>query len=154
MPSTLPPDLTGIVLRVPEADGIAPFAHITLLAPFGDGETPSDAEIADVAEFFSEIAPIGFRLVGESRFPNGVRYLCPEPAATFRRLTHDLHRLFPEYPPYRGEFSDVVPHLTIPDDAPAFTGELSVVARTATLLRYAGGEYRVLGEFPFGNTAA
>lgn len=154
MSPTAPPEITGIVLRVPEADRLAPYAHITLLAPFGRDNEPTEGELADVEEFFSDMAPIHFRLVGESRFPDGLRYLCPEPASTFRRLTHDLHRLFPEYPPYRGEFSHVVPHLTVPDDAPPFDTELDVVIRAASLLRYDGGAYRELRQFPFGTSAA
>jgi len=148
------PQMTGIVLRVPEADRLAPYAHITLLAPFGGENGPTEAELADVEEFFADIAPIRVRLAGESRFPDGVRYLCPEPAATFRRLTHDLHALFPEYPPYRGEFSQVVPHLTLPDDAPAFDDAIDITVRAAVLLRYADGAYQVLQTFPFGTSAA
>ena len=40
-------------------------------------------------------------------------YLSPEPVETFRQLTEVVTKRFPETPPYGGQFTDVVPHLTV-----------------------------------------
>ena len=154
MVETFLPELTGVVLRVRELDAVVPYAHITLLAPFGGDGGPTAGEIADLEDFFAEVAPFDFRLAGESQFPDGPRYWCPEPAATFRRLTHDLHRAFPEYPPFRGEFATVVPHLTVADDTPAFDRELHVTAREATLLRHDESGFCEIRTFALGTSAA
>jgi 2'-5' RNA ligase len=151
---TTPSDITGIVVRVRELDAQVPYAHITLLAPFGADGGPTSDEMDDLEAFFAEVAPFEFRLTGESRFPDGPRYWCPEPAAHFRRLTHELHRVFPEYRPPVSDFATNVPHLTVPDDAPAFGAELRAMAREATLLHSHGDEFRELRTFALGTSAA
>jgi hypothetical protein len=39
--------------------------------------------------------------------------LAPEPDEPFRQLTLSIWNLFPETPPYRGKWSDIVPHLSV-----------------------------------------
>jgi hypothetical protein len=148
--------VTGIVILVPEATHLAPYAHVTLLAPFGRDGGPTVEEIGEVERFFADVTPFDFTLDGESTFPGGLRYLCPEPAITFSRLTHRLHRLFPEYPPYGGAYDLVVPHLTIPADAPAAGAPLRARAHEAVLLHgdLEEATYSVLARFPFGTSAA
>jgi hypothetical protein len=152
--ATYLPVITGLVLMVPEARQITPHAHITLLAPFGRDQQPSKGELDEVEAFFAEQAPFGYRLTDVCDFPDGTRYLAPEPAAKFSRLTHALHRLFPEYPPYEGKFDLVVPHLTIPQDA--VVGPLPILghAREATLLRADNGSFEELASFPLGASVA
>ena len=58
-------------------------------------------------------------------------WLAPRPDPPFRALTEALWARFPDHPPYRGEFADVVPHLTIGHDVPV--DELSAAAVTARL---------------------
>lgn len=154
MPQTFLPVITGVVLMVPEARAITPYAHITILAPFGKDQDPTSGELADVEEFFAGQPTFDFRLTEVCTFPGGGRYLAPDPAARFSRMTHALHHVFPEYPPYGGEYDLVVPHLTIPDDA--VVGPLPIVAhaRRATVLHYEDGEYTEIASFPFGATAA
>jgi hypothetical protein len=152
-PTALPP-INGLALLVPEARDLAPFAHVTLLAPFGKDDGPTPGELADVEEFFADEAPFDYQLTQESRFPDGPRYLSPDPAGRFSRLTHALHQLFPEYPPYAGRFGLVVPHLTIPDDA--VVGDLPIPchARVASLLHLEDGVFTELAAFPLGTSAA
>lgn len=154
MTETQLPVITGVVIMVPEAKAIVPSAHITLLAPFGEDMVPTDGELADLEEFFAEQVAFDFALTGVSQFPQGVRYLAPEPAARFTRLTHGLQRVFPEYPPYRGSFDLVVPHLTIPDDALVEGLPIRSQAREASVLHYADGTFTELASFPFGTSAA
>lgn len=143
---------TGLVIMVPEAKGIVPAAHITLLAPFNPD--PTDGELAELEELLAEQAVFDAELTGVSQFPGGNRYLVPEPATRFSRLTHALHRHFPEYPPYEGRFDLVVPHLTIPEDAGVGPLPIRFQVRTATLLRRDGAEFTELAAFPFGSSAA
>lgn len=154
MAETFLPEMTGVVLRVRELDTIVPYAHITLLAPFGADGGPTSDEMDDLERFFADVAPFPFDITGESRFPEGARYWCPEPVATFRRLTHDLHRAFPEYPPYQGAFASVVPHLTVPDDAASFDHEFRVHVREATLLHHDESGFTELRSFALGTSAA
>jgi 2'-5' RNA ligase len=148
--------MTGIVILVPAAEAYADHAHVTLLAPFGRDSRPTPDEVGELARFFADVTPFDFTITGESRFPSGIRYLVPEPASTFSRLTHRLHRLFPEYPPYGGEFEIVVPHLTIPDGVDAQPLPVQVQAREATLLHHDAtrDHASVLARFPFGTSAA
>lgn len=139
---------------VPELDAVTPYAHITVLAPFGALPWPTPAEVEDVAAFCAEVTAFDLTLTGLSRFPSGLRYLSPEPAATFRRLTHELHRAFPEYPPYGGRFEVVVPHLTVPDDIAMPQLPIHARAVEAALLHVDGYQTRVLDTFPFGTSAA
>jgi hypothetical protein len=151
---TFLPVVTGVVLMVPEARAIMPFAHITILAPFGKDQDPTPGELADVEEFFAEEAPFDYQLTQVCTFPDGLRYLSPDPAGRFSRMTHALHQVFPEYPPYDGKFDLVVPHLTIPDDAGVGPLPIQAHAREATLLHHEKGVWTELATFPFGTSAA
>ena len=153
-PDTFAPVITGLVLMVPEARTVTPHAHITLLAPFGARTGPTPGELDEAARFFADQSPFDYRLTGVSTFPQGSHYLVPEPGAKFSRLTHALHRRFPEYPPYAGAFDLVVPHLTVPDDARIPPLPLVAHARAATLLHADNGTFTELATFPFGTSAA
>jgi hypothetical protein len=152
-PTALPP-INGLALLVPEARDLAPFAHVTLLAPFGKDDGPTPGELADVEEFFADEAPFDYQLTQESRFPDGPRYLSPDPAGRFSRLTHALHQLFPEYPPYEGRFDLVIPHLTIPPEVPVDGLPIQAHAREASLVHHDNGVFTELASFAFGTSAA
>lgn len=139
-------------------------AHITLLGPFADLDAIDEGLISELGSFFADVVPFGFQLTGISAFPGGMTYLSPEPAAPFRQLTHELMRRFPEYPPYGGEFSDVIPHLTVPMPAGEDVEQLrfevgprlpiNAHAREAALYWWDPHHPRTLETFPFGTTAA
>jgi hypothetical protein len=152
-PTPLPP-IAGVVLMVPEARAITPFAHVTILAPFGQDQEPTSGELDEVEKFFADQTAFTYQLTQVCTFPDGLHYLSPEPASAFSRLTHGLHQLFPEYPPYEGRFDLVVPHLTIPDDAAVEALPIQAHAREATLLHLEDGVFTELATFPFGTTAA
>jgi 2'-5' RNA ligase len=48
------------------------------------------------------------------RFPQTL-WLDPQPAAPIVELVHEVASRWPEYPPFGGEFADVVPHVTLAD---------------------------------------
>jgi len=151
---TFLPTITGVVLMVPEARAIVADAHITVLAPFGTDQDPTPGELADVEEFFAEQTAFGYQLTQVCTFPDGPRYLSPEPPSAFSRLTHGLHHLFPEYPPYEGRFDLVVPHLTIPDDAVVGRLPIQAHARQASVVHVEDGVLTEIATFPLGASAA
>lgn len=140
-------------------------AHITLLGPFADRDRIDDGLLAELRSFFADVTAFEFKITDVSRFPDGVTYLCPEPASPFRQLTHELTRRFPEYPPYGGAFDDVVPHVSVgtsthsdpPDLVRAELGfrlPITAHARQAALFWCEPNASRTVETFPFGTTAA
>ena len=93
------------------ADPAFVHAHVTALGPFVDELT--DDVVRRVAAIAADTAPFDFVLERLGRFDDGTLHLVPEPDTAFRALTARLAAEFPEYPPYAGAFSDVVPHLTV-----------------------------------------
>jgi 2'-5' RNA ligase len=136
---------SGIILPVPEAEPIVGElrrhhdpqtrfgvpAHITLLYPFAHPAKVGDY-VAALRELFGSIHAFDFSLVEVRRFPVAA-YLHPEPSAEFSRLTETLARQWPEFPPYGGAFSTVIPHLTVADRVTSNTLD-SVSATLATRL--------------------
>ena len=118
---------SGIIVPIPEAEAAvdelrarhdpqARFgvpAHITLLYPFAHPSTVGDL-VPALRQLFDAVRAFEFSLVEVRRFP-AAAYLHPEPAAAFVGLTELLVRQFPEFPPYRGAFATVIPHLTVAD---------------------------------------
>jgi 2'-5' RNA ligase len=127
------PLASGIVLPVAEAESLfgdlrklhdpqarygVP-AHITLLYPFAHPSTVAET-VELLRRLFGGVPAFEFSLVAVRRFPV-TAYLHPEPSATFARLTDMLVNQWPEFPPYGGSFSTVIPHLTIADQATGAT---------------------------------
>jgi 2'-5' RNA ligase len=94
-------------------------AHVTVLFPFAAPDAVDDALLARVESVVAgrPTRPVTFARLAE--FPDHVLYLEPDPPAQFRDLTHALAAEFPDYPPYRGQFPDVIPHLTVAHDPAA-----------------------------------
>lgn len=179
VPSGLP--MTGIVIPVPEAETMVRsralqvqpqllprdrslVAHVTLLAPFFPEAEVDDGVIEDLARFFADVTPFDVSFAEVCEFPSGITYLAPEPASTFRRLTQELHRMFPEFPPYGGAFDEVVPHLTVPlapgEDTASFRASvarslpLTTQAVEAVVVHVEEDATHVIATLPFGITAA
>jgi 2'-5' RNA ligase len=173
--------ITGIVIPVREAEtlvrsrmlqvppslrplGSGAGAHITLLAPFRPEADIGDTVLDRLDGFFADLTPFSYALTEVCEFPGGITYLAPEPATAFRRMTLELHRAFPEFPPYGGAFDDIVPHLTVPlapgeettDLRTALSAQLPIhaFASEALLVHADLEETRVIATFPFGITAA
>lgn len=86
-------------------------AHITVLGPWV--RRPNAEDQAVVEKIVSDVGPFTYRLERTGVFPNGIIHLLPEPAQPFAKLTADVCAQFPANPPYGGQFSDPVPHLTL-----------------------------------------
>ena len=103
-------------------------AHITVLFPFISPDLITDDDLAKTTETFQRFQPFKFRLERVGRFPESL-YLVPEPDEPFISLTEVIVREFPEYPPYGGKFTEIVPHLTVADRS----AELSDIAEAELL---------------------
>jgi 2'-5' RNA ligase len=86
--------------------------HVTLLFPFVPRGRLDENAIGDLEEFFSARTRLTLTLTGLGEFP-GVVYAVPEPEAELREWIDRLCERFPEFPPYGGEFAEVVPHATL-----------------------------------------
>lgn len=121
------PSESAIVIPVPEAESLVgklrslydPVAslglpaHITLLYPFAPPSRVG-SEIEALRQLFRKLHSFEFALTEFRRFP-ATAYLHPEPADRFIELTRMLPERWPDFPPYGGAFSTVIPHLTVAD---------------------------------------
>jgi len=122
----------GLIIEVPEAepavgeprsrlDGNARLgipASITVPFPFIPPAYIDDAVLRRLAGIFAAVPSFEHRLVRTNWFDEDVLWLAPEDDAPFRSLTESVHREFPDYPPFGGQFEDVVAHPTIADRCP------------------------------------
>ena len=118
---------TAIILPVPDAEpivgdlrrrydpgasrGVPP--HITLLYPFAPPSTVA-MHLDSLRQFFVGAPAFDFVLDSIGRFPANA-HLSPNPAAPFISLTESIASRWPQFPPYGGQFSTIVPHLTVAD---------------------------------------
>ena len=103
-------------------------AHITILFPFISPDLLTDSDLARATDTFQRIQSFEFRLEQIDQFPESL-YLVPEPDEPFISLTEAIVREFPEYPPYGGKFTEIVPHLTVANRS----AELSAIAESELL---------------------
>ena len=142
--------------------GVPP--HITVLFPFAAPETIAPAIMAAVRAAISRFEPFSFELPEAARFPETL-YLRPVPSAPFAALTRALAAAFPDFPPYGGEFSDIIPHLTVAHGSPreldsAHTELLSALfahgsprstCRALDLIENTSGRWRLVQQIPLGS---
>jgi 2'-5' RNA ligase len=124
-------------------------AHVTVLYPFVD-----PAELTrDIRRELTSVAarhePFRVRFERVGRWP-AVVFLAPEPAEPLARLTHELAQRFPDYPPYGGAFDEVVPHLTVTENADAPLEAIAEEAHEVLPFEHAITSLAVLVETPDG----
>jgi 2'-5' RNA ligase len=93
-------------------------AHITVLYPFAPPDRLTPAFRQRLEDLLKQVPGFTYRLSTIGWFEQQVLYLTPWPDTIFRELTNLLHKVFPEWPPYGGVHTDVVPHLTVGNGAP------------------------------------
>jgi 2'-5' RNA ligase len=137
-------------------------AHVTLIYPFMAPTLLRDDVRRRVEQIVAAEQAFSFSLNEVRRWPNVV-YLAPDPAEPFRRLTRALAEAYPEYPPYEGAHTDVVPHVTVAQDVPddyyaaaehALPGMLPIrdVAREAWLIGHTPDQpWHTLWRLPLGS---
>lgn len=123
----LTPTETALVVPIPEAEPVigdlrrvldhsavwgVP-AHVTVLYPFLPPVQVTEEVIEAVRGCVRELPAFDCVFTRVRWFDEHAVWLAPDPAEPFRALTDAVWRRFPDHPPYRGEFDEVVPHLTI-----------------------------------------
>jgi 2'-5' RNA ligase len=117
-----------LIVRVPEAEPLVGAlrsrydataalgvpAHITILVPFVPPSRVTTDVLRTVERAIANIHAFDFTLGAVCRWPETV-YLAADPAEPFAALTRSIVRHFPEFPPYAGRHSPVIPHLTVAD---------------------------------------
>ncbi len=117
---------SALIVCVPEADAaigacrllhdpsaaLGVPAHITVLYPFKPPESITQSDVSALTSLFAAFPAFDVTLSEFRRFTE-VLYLAPDPAAPFRALTEAVAARFPDYPPYRGAYAEVVPHMTV-----------------------------------------
>lgn len=87
-------------------------AHVTILYPFMPPHEVDAGVLEQITSIAAGVRCFEFRLAETRRFPVSL-YLAPQPDESFSALTEGLYRAFPDYPPFAGKFSTVVPHVTV-----------------------------------------
>jgi 2'-5' RNA ligase len=118
------------------ARGMPP--HVTLIIPFADS-SEVDRRLDAVGRVLADFAPFEMALRETARFPE-LLYVRPEPAEPFVAMTEALTDAFPEFPPYRGEFDEIVPHATVAqsDDETLTAIERELVPQLPAQIRIEG----------------
>jgi 2'-5' RNA ligase len=111
---SLPEALANIRRRHDPASAIGIPAHVTLLFPFLPVAALTPAIRSDLAVIAGSVVAFDVRFAAVGRFP-GTIYLAPEPPEPFKTITAAIVARFPDYPPYAGNHTEVVPHLTLTD---------------------------------------
>jgi 2'-5' RNA ligase len=124
--------------------GVPP--HITLLYPFAPLAELDDLSRARLGALFARQEPIRVDFQRTAWFGDDVVWLAPEPSEPFVRLTSEIFDAFPDYPPFRGAFDTVVPHLTIGDNGEG-------AGRTSSLGALKAAEQAVSALLPLSATA-
>jgi 2'-5' RNA ligase len=142
-------------------------AHITTLFPFQQPMQIDAMTIERLRACFRAHKPFGFELVGIKRFP-GLIYLAPEPEDSLKALSVAAWKAFPEYPPYEGKHSDIIPHLTVAQEVDEQTlgrieSDFKVVAERflplpakateVALMDNSNGPWKVVATFTLGTDA-
>jgi hypothetical protein len=93
------------------------WAHVTLIYRFRDSSQIGAETVSVIASVVASFASFAFSLTKAEYFrsPAVVLYLAPEPGEPFRALTPAFASSFPDAPPYRGVFEEIVPHVSIGD---------------------------------------
>jgi len=164
---------TALIVVVPEAetavsqlrfelDPVARLgvpAHVSVLFPFVPAAKIDEDVVARTAALFQSVPVFQHNLFRSNWFGDEVLWLAPDASEEFRSLTSRVVEAFPAYPPYEGQFDDVVPHLTIADRGPveamqaaerAVQGHLpiSAIARAVTLMiEQSSGDWEAAASF-------
>jgi len=111
-------ELVGTVrLRMDPVARLGVPAHVTTLFPFMPAADVTDETVEHLRTILGTTSAFDYALTRCQWFGHDVLWLGPDPADRFRELTQLIWRTFPGYPPYGGEFDDVIPHLTVADRA-------------------------------------
>jgi 2'-5' RNA ligase len=123
----LPPSLERIRREFDRSAALGVPAHITILYPWLPAAELSTAARDQLRSIVRETPVFGVRFARVRRWPE-VAYLEPEPAEPFATLTARVAARYPGFPPYAGAIADVVPHLTLVENAEGPLDEVAIRA--------------------------
>jgi 2'-5' RNA ligase len=126
------PLVGGLRERYVESARLGVPAHVTVLFPFMSPELIDSSVLERIRRVVGSAQSFEFSISTVGRFPATV-YLEPAPPAAFVALTEVLVAEFPQFPPFAGEFSTIVPHLTVAQGnaTEAHSVEAQLVAKLA-----------------------
>lgn len=87
-------------------------AHVTLLYPFMDPVKLGPTQRGRLAEVFRGVPAFDLSFSRIGRFPE-VLWIAPEPAQPLLAMVRAIAAVFPDYPPYGGQFETIIPHVTV-----------------------------------------
>ncbi|GIF02500.1 2'-5' RNA ligase family protein [Actinoplanes siamensis] len=125
------PVVAGLRARLDRSASWGVPAHITVIFPFLPPEQLSPPVLAAIRLIAAGVPGFYLSLDRVGWFGDSVLWLSPSPAEPFRELTNRLAVRFPRARPYGGQFTEVVPHLTVGQDSP---GLAQVAAQVETRL--------------------
>jgi 2'-5' RNA ligase len=133
-------------------------AHLTVVYPFLPASSLTSSVLGQVRALVAAQPPMTITFAECGRFP-GVLYLAPSPAEPVRALIHAFIAHWPEAPPYRGEFGDPIPHLTVAVavDDPLIEQEVSAqlpfttALSEAHLITFDGTHWTTAERLPFAD---
>jgi 2'-5' RNA ligase superfamily len=76
-------------------------------------EEINSGALTQLERLFASVSGFDFQLDRTAWFGDTVLWLAPHDPGSFRALTRRAFEGFPDFPPYQGQFDDVVPHLTV-----------------------------------------
>jgi 2'-5' RNA ligase len=156
------PVVAGLRSRLDRSASWGVPAHITVIFPFLPPEQLTPQVLAAVRLIAAGVPRFFLSLDRVGWFGEEVLWLSPNPAEPFRELTNRFAARFPAAQPYGGEFTDVIPHLTVGHDVPGLTeaaaeveAKLPVRARVTSLRLITGrpepgDSWHPLADFPLG----
>jgi 2'-5' RNA ligase len=123
----LPPALERVRRQLDRAAGLGVPAHVTILYPWLPASALTDGARAALDAIAGETRAFDVRFGEARRWPDIV-YLEPDPAAPFSALIERVVARFPDLLPYGGTVQDVIPHLTVVENAYAALDEIAAQA--------------------------
>ena len=87
-------------------------AHITVLYPFMDPVKIGPTQRNRLAEVIRGFQPFDLTFQRIGRFPEAL-WIQPDPTEAIIAMVQAIVAAFPDYPPYRGQFETVIPHVTV-----------------------------------------
>lgn len=137
-------------------------AHVSIIYPFARARKLTRELLGAARAIAADTAPFRVRFERTGWFGDTTLWLDPRPQPRLDGLIARCMAAFPQFPPYGGEFDEVIPHLTIATGRSAQEAkeaerkvlpELPITATAARFSVVAGatqpGGFTVVAEYPF-----
>ena len=123
----LPPALERVRRQFDRAARLGVPAHVTILYPWLSAAALTGEARATLGRIARETRSFDVGFVAARRWP-GIVYLEPEPAWPLNALIDRVMARYPDHPPYGGTVPEVIPHLTLVENARAPLVEIATSA--------------------------